>query len=118
VLASLIPLNKSQVSARYPYLIVVGTTGIKALDKIHRGLRLPAGFFTGVSDDIIHPELTVHAVDLQREFRMRGEYLPRGTLDPPMEIRFRHGCLDSRPNTGTCQITEEQVAQALNISIV
>jgi Putative DNA-binding domain len=43
VMASLILVSKSQVSARYPYLIVVGTTGITALAKIHRGLQLPAG---------------------------------------------------------------------------
>jgi hypothetical protein len=63
------------------------------------------------------------ALDLQREFRIKKAhpkadgYLAKGTLQPPMTIKFRCGCLDSRPKSGTLQITEKEVADVLRITI-
>jgi hypothetical protein len=116
VQATLSLINHSQVSARYPYLI---------LDEAYRinTLAESSGRFSGGSDDVIHPDLKLKALDLQREFRIRKTYpkaegfLAKGTLQPPMTIKFRCGCLDSRPTSGILQITEKEVADALGITI-
>lgn len=36
--------------------------------KVHRGFEQRPGFFIGGADDVIHPELWLNALSLQREF--------------------------------------------------
>jgi hypothetical protein len=110
--------NTSQVSARFPYLVIEHMDGIKPMQwNVHRGIQQQPGTFTGGADDVIHPDLWLHALNLEREFRIRDSYLPRGTLRPPITITFRCGCLHSRPASGTFEITEEEIAVALKIPI-
>ena len=113
-------VNRSQVSARYPYLII---------DEMSRGLKpmpgsVPSliGRFIGGANDVIHPDLEMTALEFQREFRVRkahpagDAYIAKGALG--MTIKFRCACLHSRPTSGTLQITEEEIAQALGITVV
>jgi hypothetical protein len=113
-------VNTSSVSARYPYLIITEPAGNL---KVLRGFREHPGVFFGDANDVIHPDLPFHALDLECEFKIvkgrpNGEYLRRGTLQPAMWFAFRCGCLHSRPTLGHCEIKEEEVAAALNLQIV
>jgi hypothetical protein len=118
VVVSLSLRNRSQVSARFPYLIIESVRGIGFEPmNVHRGFEQPRGTFNGTADDVIHPDLSIFALNLRREIRIREGYLPRGTLQPPILIAFRCGCLHSRPTVGTWEIMEEDVARALNIPI-
>jgi hypothetical protein len=111
--------NGSHISARFPYLVIEDSKGIKPEQwRVHRGIQQPLGRFNGGADDVIHPGLSIWALDLQREFRIRDGYLARGTLQPPILISYRCGCLHSRPTVGVLEITEEEVCAALNIPIV
>jgi hypothetical protein len=116
-------VNHSSVSARYPYLMITDTSGIKPEGfAIHRGLQQAPGFFNGGADDVIHPDLRLHALNLEREFRIGGVpgavFLSRGTLQPAMTFTFQCGCLNSRPTFGTCVIEEGEVAAAMGLVIV
>jgi hypothetical protein len=82
-----------------------------------RGFAQPHGTFTGGADDVIHPDLTIRTIEMERQFRIRDGYLPRGTIQPPTLIHLRCGCLHSRPTLGTFEITEDEIAAALNIPI-
>lgn len=111
--------NISQVSARFPYFAIEAKSeSVIAEPTEHRGFRQQTGRFFGGADDVIHPELAIKALTLTREFRIRDGHLARGTLEPPMVIEYRCGCLHSRPRVGTCRITESAVAAALNIPIL
>jgi hypothetical protein len=111
--------NTSLVSAQYPYLKVESCTGeLKGNPRVHRGLQQHPFFFEGGADDVIHPELSVTAVYLDREFRIRQpNYLPCGALRSAL-IQVRCGCLHSRPTFKTLEITEDEVAAALGLNIV
>ncbi len=111
--------NTSSVSARFPYLIIEGTSNVQ-LPRFNarRGIQYPAGIFEGGADDVIHPDGVMHAQDLDREFKLnpQGE-LPRGSLRSPISITYRCGSLHSRPSFGTFEITENDVATALGLQI-
>jgi hypothetical protein len=111
--------NTSNMSAQYPYLKLEETQGIRpgAWYAGPDGGWLPLPF-QGGADVVIHPDLVLQAMELDREFPIvHPTYLPRGTLEPPMLIRYRCGCLHSRPTFGTFSITEQQIATALELDI-
>jgi hypothetical protein len=114
--------NTSPVSARFPYLVIDDAANIKMPFYVHRGIQQPRGSFYGGADDVIHPDLTMRALDLEREFRVEtrsgADYLPRGRLHPPMAISYRCGCLNSRPTAAQFAITEDEVANTLGLQIV
>jgi hypothetical protein len=109
--------NCSTVSARFPYLIVEKTSRIKMPFTVHRGIQQPRGAFYGGADDVVHPSLAIHALDVEFEFtvehRSGVDYLPRGRLSPNLEVSYRCGCLNSRPKWGKFTIEEEEVVGAL-----
>jgi hypothetical protein len=112
--------NCSQVSARYPYLII---------DKLPPRMRqLPFSLrdvprFNGGSDDVIHPDLEMKVLDLQYELRVisahrSGDYyLAIQTQPSTTLIHFRCGCLHTRPTSGTIQIPREEIARTLPVTI-
>jgi Putative DNA-binding domain len=110
--------NTSSVSARFPYLIIKGTKHIQARPSFRRGFQFPSGVFEGGADEVIHPEMTMRALDLEREFKLNqnGE-LPRGTLPSPILIQYQCGSLHSRPSFGTFENTIDDVAAALGLQV-
>jgi|GEM_PF-6013634 len=116
---SILLSNTSQVSARFPYLIVPKTPKIKTPLAIHRGIQQPPGAFYGGADDVIHPQLEIHALDVESEFavehRSGVDYLPRGRLSGVLDLSYQCGCLNSRPYEGKFIIREEEVVRALNL---
>jgi hypothetical protein len=116
--------NTSSVSARFPYLIIKGTKHIEAPPSIRRGRvsvgaspEFPPGVFGG-ADEVIHPEMIMPALDLEREFKLNqyGE-LPRGALPPPILIQYQCGSLHSRPSFGTFENAIDDVAPALGLQV-
>ena len=111
--------NCSPESARFPYLIVEKASRIKMPFTAHRGFQQPRGTFYGGADDVVHPDLAIHALDLEFEFtvehRSGVDYLPRGRLSPNLEVSYRCGCLNSRPKRAKFTIGEEEVVGALHL---
>jgi Putative DNA-binding domain len=114
--------NSSQVSARFPYLVVDPSSNFRTSLAIHRGIQQPAWAFYGGADDVIHPELEMRTLDLECHFavehRSGVDYLPRGRLRGQLEISYRCGCLDSRPSAAKFVIPEEEVVNALGLGYV
>jgi hypothetical protein len=93
------------------------------LARAMHGVLQPKGVFYGGADDVIHPDLAILALEMEREFKVveahpTGRYLPRGRLHPATEITYRCGCLNSRPAVGKFVLTEEAIANAVGIPIV
>src|SRR3989442_845403 len=62
--------NTSSVSARFPYLIIEGTSNVRLPGfNARRGFQYPPGVFEGGADDVIHPERIMRAQDLEKEFK-------------------------------------------------
>jgi hypothetical protein len=114
--------NNSSVSATYPYLIIDERSPY--LTPVFTAGQNVPGRFSGGASDVIHPDLQLTAIEIQREIRVTKmhpdgyAYLAKGALEPPMEIKFRCGCLNSRPRSGAVQITEGEIVKTLGITVV
>jgi hypothetical protein len=112
--------NGSSVSARFPYLRITETHNIKVppWNSHDSGVQFPGGIFNGGADHVIHPDQSIFAIYLPKEFRLNQKNeLPRGSLNSPMIITFQYGSLHARASLHTAQFSEADVAKGLGIQL-